>query len=77
MHHVTCLIIDVAFVRCLGAGSVVAAESVFHAPAVVAAEALVAPVLAGLVATVAHQISFNTFAIQALELALWTAVGVS
>ena len=50
--------------RCLDAGSVVAAESIFHAPAVLAAEALVAPVLA-VVATVARQIRVDTFAIGA------------
>ena len=42
---VACLI-SIAFKGCQDAGSVVAAEAILHAPAVVAAEVLVGPVLA-------------------------------
>ena len=76
MHHATCLIIDVAFLRYIDAGSVVAAELIFLAPAVFAAGALVAPVLAVEV-TVAHRIPVDAFATRAVELALWAAVGVT
>ena len=66
----------IACVRCIDAGSVIALESIFHAPTVFLAEALVTPVLAAL-ASVAHPIPGYAFTIRAPELSLfWAAFGI-
>ena len=66
----------IACVRCIDAGSVVALESIFHSPAVVSAEGLVALVLADCVYC-AHIIPGNAFAIRAPELFLfWAAFDI-